>query len=373
MKRTALALVVALAGCQTTLDPNYAIQLESYRLTITSQQNVEMAKARAEEARYNAIATVAERADPASKQMAIFALALLRGGEATARAVDVVLPRIPETQKDRALKWASVFAGPVTAIATGYFGYRLGQTQSNNQAATTQSSYAALVAFKPQPIDWSKLPPTSVVNTTTNTRTDFNNEVSEPRRLRAGRWSGSGDGLAGQQHATDRHRAAGIQHAGRRRSTGRSDRSCRSYWSVTCPDGPPRGYASPGIFLRAMRRAARVCHDSPLTRPCHGLLPLTRGAGSGSGVGCGVAGAGGSGGIKPQWSRAMWRTRSSCVSICLRQTRQRIHAPAIRMAATKMAMAMMATTTIAPTCAGSMRSGASRKSSGCNPDVRRVV
>jgi hypothetical protein len=169
-----------LGGCQTTLDPNYAIQLESYRLTITSQQQVEMAKARAEEARYNAMAAIAERADPNTKSMAILALALSRSSEAVARAVEVALPRIPETQEDRALKWASVFAGPTTALVTGYFGYRLGQTQSNNQAATTQASYNALIAFKPQPVDWSKIPPTTqnIITTTTTTTTDTKNDVS---------------------------------------------------------------------------------------------------------------------------------------------------------------------------------------------------
>jgi hypothetical protein len=178
MKRLmVLVATVVLAGCQTMLDPNYALQLESYRLTITSQQNVEMAKARAEEARYNAIAAVAERADPASKQMAILALALSRGGEASARPIEIALPRIPESQEDRALKWAAVFAGPTTAIATGYFGYRLGQTQSNNQANTTIASYNALASFKPLPVDFTKIPPTTVTNTTTTytNNNDINN------------------------------------------------------------------------------------------------------------------------------------------------------------------------------------------------------
>lgn len=174
MRATAV-LLLCLGGCQTTLDPNYAIQLESYRLTITSQQQVEMAKARAEEARYNAMAAIAERADPNTKSMAILALALSRSGEAVARAVEVALPRIPETQEDRALKWAAVFAGPVTAVATGYFGYRLGQTQSNNQANTTIASYNTLASFKPVPVDFTKIPPTTV-NTTTTTYTN-NNDI----------------------------------------------------------------------------------------------------------------------------------------------------------------------------------------------------
>ena len=162
-----------LAACQTTLDPNYAIQLESYRLTITSQQSVEIAKARAEEARYAAMAAIAERADPATRSMAIMALALGGRGEvASHRPVEVQLPRIPETQEDRALKWASVFAGPTTALVTSYFGYQLGKTQSNNQAATTQSSYAALVAMKPPFVP--SVPTSSVVNNITSTN---NNDI----------------------------------------------------------------------------------------------------------------------------------------------------------------------------------------------------
>jgi hypothetical protein len=108
--------------------------------------------------------------------MAILALAL--GGRSTdtqSRSTDVVLPRIPESQEDRALKWAAVFAGPTTAIATGYFGYRLGQTQSNNQAATTQASYSALVAFKPQPIDFTKIPPQTITTTTYTNNNDITN------------------------------------------------------------------------------------------------------------------------------------------------------------------------------------------------------
>jgi hypothetical protein len=170
--RSFVVLTALLAGCATTLDPNYAIQLESYRLTITSQQNVEIARARAEEARYNAMAQIAERSDGATKSMAILALALSRGESASTRPTEVHLPRIPETQEDRALKWASVFAGPTTALVTSYFGYQLGKTQSNNQAQTTQASYAALVAFKPAPIDFTKLPATTDSHNIINTTTD---------------------------------------------------------------------------------------------------------------------------------------------------------------------------------------------------------
>jgi hypothetical protein len=180
MKTVAAMLVIVLTGCATTLDPNFAVQMESYRLTITSQQNVEIAKARAEEARYNALATIADRADAQSKQMAILALALSGRSEAAARPVEVQLPRIPETAEDRALKWASVLVPSVANIALAGFSYSLGKRQSDNQAATTQSSYAALVAMKPPAVDFTKLPPTT--NTVTMTTTNIHNDTEVGNR-----------------------------------------------------------------------------------------------------------------------------------------------------------------------------------------------
>jgi hypothetical protein len=145
MRSIAIAMLALLSGCATTLDPNYALQLDAYRLTISSQQSVEVAKARAEEARYNAMASIATSADPQSKQMALLALALARGGSGgELRQVNVALPQAPETQEDRALKWAAIFAGPLTSVAQGYFGYRLGVTQSNNTAASTIASYNSM-------------------------------------------------------------------------------------------------------------------------------------------------------------------------------------------------------------------------------------
>lgn len=145
--RNAAAIAAAaalLTACATTLDPNYAMQLDAYRLTIASQQSVEVAKARAEEARYNAMANIAGGAEPQTKQMALLALALARVSGGDARAINVVLPNAPESQEDRALKWAAIFAGPLTSVAQGYFGYRLGVTQSNNTAQSTIASYNSL-------------------------------------------------------------------------------------------------------------------------------------------------------------------------------------------------------------------------------------
>jgi hypothetical protein len=143
MRTIALLLLACLAGCQTTMDPNYALAMESYRLTITSQQSVEIARARAEEARYNAISAIGA-GDPASRQMAIMALALTRGEGFTAAPVPVSLPVVPESQEARAFKWAALFAGPAISLVQGYFGYRLGVEQSRNTADSTIASYNVL-------------------------------------------------------------------------------------------------------------------------------------------------------------------------------------------------------------------------------------
>jgi hypothetical protein len=139
-----LLALITLPGCQTTMDPNYSLQIEAYRLTIQSQREVDVAKSQAEAARYAAIADIASRGDLVSRQTAIIALALSGKDGVLARPEAVVLPRIPENQEDRALKWAAIFAGPTIAIAQGYFGYRLGVTQSNNTANSTIASYNAL-------------------------------------------------------------------------------------------------------------------------------------------------------------------------------------------------------------------------------------
>ena len=143
MKSVAVVCLLV-SGCATTLDPNYSLALATAQQAINAQATVEIAKARAEEARYNALAAIAETGDPHSRQFAIFAIALGKnGGEASGKNVAVNIPALPESQEDRALKWASLFVAPVAMLAQGYWGYRLGVTQSNNAAATTTASYNA--------------------------------------------------------------------------------------------------------------------------------------------------------------------------------------------------------------------------------------
>jgi hypothetical protein len=138
-----LTLTALLSGCATTLDPNYALQLDSYRLTIASQQSVEVARARAEEARYQAMSAIAQNSDSNTRSIALMALALAHPGSGSGGNVNVVLPQAPERQEDRAYKWAALFAAPVATLVQGYFGYRTATNSSNNNRDTSIASYNA--------------------------------------------------------------------------------------------------------------------------------------------------------------------------------------------------------------------------------------
>ena len=145
VRTTAGVLAALLAGCATTLDPNYHIQIEAYRATITAQQQVEVAKANAEAARYEAMASLAEHGDQGTRNMVLVALALSgRNGGDGGKYVNVTLPAAPEKQEDKAYKWAALFATPVVALTTGYFGYRNSVHQTDANRDITVASYSAL-------------------------------------------------------------------------------------------------------------------------------------------------------------------------------------------------------------------------------------
>lgn len=133
-----------ISGCATagdTVDANYNARLQTQVSIEQAQVNVEIARHNADAARWAALARIAESGDSHTRQMAVLALAL--GGQQ-----GVILPRqaqqlpaLPETDADKAYKWAALFAGPITNIASGWFGYKLGTTQSNNAAVTTLGAY----------------------------------------------------------------------------------------------------------------------------------------------------------------------------------------------------------------------------------------
>jgi hypothetical protein len=117
-----------------------------------------MANAEIRKANAAAIADIAQHGDSTAKSIAVMMLALNNGPSTTPI----------EPPRDNALQWAAVLLPSITAVASGYYGYRLGVTQSNNQAYTTQASYGAIVGvsgkafdtigqFKPVPFDWAGL------------------------------------------------------------------------------------------------------------------------------------------------------------------------------------------------------------------------
>jgi hypothetical protein len=142
------AFSVTMTGCATnSVNANYAAQIEAYASVERAKVEALKEQARAEESRFVALQRIAETGDPNTRSLAVMALAM-GGRMAPAMAVtSAPVPMPPESDSDRAYKWAALFAGPITNIAAGYFGYRLGTTQSNNNADTTIASYNAFTSI----------------------------------------------------------------------------------------------------------------------------------------------------------------------------------------------------------------------------------
>jgi len=172
MRATAAVLVIALAGCQTTGYQDYAD-----------------AMARIAEAN----ASIAREQTRAMQELA------QHGGDQTTRTVAVVMLALGAQNgrqnqqiappQNEALEWARILVPSLSTLAMGYFGYRLGVHQSDNNADVSIAGYGAMqgiatggfnavTAFKPLPIDWSGLaglrPNITTTTTTTNT-TDITN------------------------------------------------------------------------------------------------------------------------------------------------------------------------------------------------------
>lgn len=138
------ALPLLLQACATTLDPNFAVQMDAYRLSVVSQQQVEIERAKADAARYAAIEAVAAHGDTGTRGMALVALAMSGRGGGDAKVVNITLPQVPESQDQRAYKWAALFGPPLAMLVQGYFGYKLGVAQIDANRDTTMASYGAL-------------------------------------------------------------------------------------------------------------------------------------------------------------------------------------------------------------------------------------
>jgi len=149
----ALASLFVLGGCATTaVDPNYAAQLASHDAQTKATLQLAQAKASADAVRWTAIAEIAKTGDASTKSAALMALAFAGGsggsnGDAVALALARNVPQAPESDADKAYKWTALFAGPVTNMASAYFGFKLGTTQSNNAASvalSTNSTFAGM-------------------------------------------------------------------------------------------------------------------------------------------------------------------------------------------------------------------------------------
>lgn len=133
-------LGILVAGC-SSLDVNYKARLDAQLNIEKVYAEVERQKALAEQARFNAMAKIGETGDQTAKTVAVLALAMSgqKGSNDTVRQAQP-LPNY-ESPGDTALKWVSVILPPVSNLTTGFFGYKLGVTQSNNNAATTIAGY----------------------------------------------------------------------------------------------------------------------------------------------------------------------------------------------------------------------------------------
>lgn len=126
MRVLAVGVLVVLTGCASS---------KEYASYLAAHQAAHESRAGAEKARYAAIAEIAKNSqDPAARTAAVMALAM---GKSEA---PVTPPAPPQNEM---LQWASVFVPALTNVSAGYFGYRIGVTQSNNTRDTTIAAHNA--------------------------------------------------------------------------------------------------------------------------------------------------------------------------------------------------------------------------------------
>lgn len=145
MKKLLIALssIAFLAGCAST---------DQYRAYLNAQQAIANARATAEVARYQALASIAGQGDTAAKVAAV--ISIQAGGGANQQPIQQLA--MPKTAGDISLQWASLLLPNLTqfysinrnaavAVTQSNNATALGIAQSNNQAAMTASTNAAFV------------------------------------------------------------------------------------------------------------------------------------------------------------------------------------------------------------------------------------
>lgn len=165
-----LCILATLSGCSTPA---------AYQAYAASMQGIATARANAQSAQIAALMELANGGDATTKTVAVLMLAMQAGAK---DQVNVEPPR------NEALQWAQVILPTIATLGMGYFGFRLGQTQSDNAASVSIAGYGAMNGiansgfntvgqFKPVPFDWSGLQPNITTNTTTTTTTNEGNGV----------------------------------------------------------------------------------------------------------------------------------------------------------------------------------------------------
>ena len=129
MRVLVVAGLAVLTGCASS---------KEYTSYLAAHQAAHESKAAAEKARYAAIAEIAKNSqDPAARTAAVMALAM-------GKSESQVTP--PAPPQNEMLQWASVVVPALTNVSAGYFGYRIGVTQSNNNRDTTIASHNAFAS-----------------------------------------------------------------------------------------------------------------------------------------------------------------------------------------------------------------------------------
>lgn len=131
MKKSILVLgtTILLASC--------ASGPSSYQLYADTQAKIAQANAIADTARYNALLEIAKNGDSAAKVAAVLSIQMGQGGAGSRPQQQVAAPEDWDT---KLLKWAGVLLPSVTQIYGIHSQRQIAVTQSNNAAATAQST-----------------------------------------------------------------------------------------------------------------------------------------------------------------------------------------------------------------------------------------
>jgi len=117
-----LVIVITLSGCTTTADYYTAIDKANAK-----QAEIAREQAKAEKARVLALSEIAATGDEQARIAATMALAFSNNqSDNTSQAIT------PQPKRSEALEWASVIVPFASTLSTGYFNYRVGVTQSDN-------------------------------------------------------------------------------------------------------------------------------------------------------------------------------------------------------------------------------------------------